>query len=124
MLFISDRIVTSNNFSEKQIEFITRHTSDSMNIVQAIHLAPHILKYNIVFKLFTELNAMSYRYTLEEILQFSNDKLSNFSVTSFVWNTMNEVGIQFIIWIQICHRCIGTYNSQQLINKLYTWMKM
>ncbi|XP_022164666.1 WD repeat-containing protein 78-like isoform X4 [Myzus persicae] len=65
MLFISDRIVTSNNFSEKQIEFITRHTSD-------------------------KLNAMSYRYTLEEILQFSNDKLSNFSVTSFVWNTMNE----------------------------------
>lgn len=44
------------------------------------------------FKLFTELNAMSYRYVLEEILQFSNDKLSNFSVTSFVWNTMNEVG--------------------------------
>ncbi|XP_016659241.1 WD repeat-containing protein 78-like isoform X1 [Acyrthosiphon pisum] len=65
MLFISDRIVTSNNFSEKQIKFITRHTSD-------------------------KLNAMSYRYTLEEILQFSNDKLSTFSVTSFVWNTMNE----------------------------------
>uniref|UniRef100_A0A2S2PVV5 Dynein axonemal intermediate chain 4 n=1 Tax=Schizaphis graminum TaxID=13262 RepID=A0A2S2PVV5_SCHGA len=65
MLFISDRIVTSNNFSKKQIEFITRHTSD-------------------------KLNAMSYRYTLEEILQFSNDKLSNFSVTSFVWNTINE----------------------------------
>jgi len=39
---------------------------------------------------------MSYRYTLEEILKFSNEKLSNFSVTSFVWNTMNEVGISFI----------------------------
>ncbi|CAH1732800.1 unnamed protein product [Aphis gossypii] len=65
MLFISDRIVTSNNFSKKQIEFITRHTSD-------------------------KLNSMSYRYTLEEILQFSNDKLTNFSVSSFVWNTMNE----------------------------------
>jgi len=47
----------------------------------------------MVFKLFAELNAMSYRYVLEEILQFSNNKLSNFSVTSFVWNTMNEVSI-------------------------------
>ncbi|XP_025207535.1 WD repeat-containing protein 78-like [Melanaphis sacchari] len=65
MLFITDRIVTSNNFSKKQIEFITQHSSD-------------------------KLNAMSYRYTLEEILQFSNDKLSNFSVSSFVWNTINE----------------------------------
>lgn len=35
---------------------------------------------------------MSYRYTLEEILQFSNDKLANFVVTSFVWNILNEVG--------------------------------
>lgn len=54
------------------------------------------------FKLFTELNAMSYRYALEEILQFSNDKLSNFSVTSFVWNTMNEVSINNLqgIWVE------------------------
>jgi len=92
MLFICERIVTSNNFSQKQIEFITQHTSDSMFIVQAIHLMPYSLQC-VVFKLFTELNAMSYRYTLEEILQFSNEKLSNFSVTSFVLNTMNEVGI-------------------------------
>lgn len=47
----------------------------------------------MIFDMLTELNAMSYRYTLEEILQFSNDKFSNFSVTSFVWNTMKEVGL-------------------------------
>jgi len=42
---------------------------------------------------------MSYRYTLEEILQFSIDKLSSFSVTSFVWNIVNEVGtIMYIIY--------------------------
>lgn len=39
---------------------------------------------------------MSYRYTLEEILQFSNDKLNNFTVTSFMWNTVNEVGTRLV----------------------------
>lgn len=33
MLFITDRIVTSNVFSKNQIEFITQHTSDSTKIV-------------------------------------------------------------------------------------------
>ncbi|XP_025409164.1 WD repeat-containing protein 78-like isoform X3 [Sipha flava] len=65
ILFITDRIVTSNNFSRKQIEFVTQHKSDKFN-------------------------AMSYRYTLEEILQFSNDKFMNFSITSLVWNNTNE----------------------------------
>lgn len=37
------------------------------------------------------MDTMSYRYILEEILSFSNDKLANFTVTSFIWNTMNEV---------------------------------
>lgn len=40
---------------------------------------------------FPEFNAMSYRYTIEEILQFSNVKFMNFSITSLVWNTTNEV---------------------------------
>lgn len=62
----------------------------------------------IIFNLFTELNAMSYRYTLEEILQFSIDKLTNFSVSSFVWNTINEVSIQFMIH---GYKYVITYNN-------------
>lgn len=38
MLFISDRIVTSNIFSKKQIKFITRHTGDSINIYILLHV--------------------------------------------------------------------------------------
>jgi hypothetical protein len=48
----------------------------------------------------SEFNAMSYRYTLEEILQFSNDKFMNFSITSLVWNNTNEVS--FMIKNVLC----------------------
>lgn len=44
---------------------------------------------------------MSYRYTLEEIMKFSNDKLLHFAVTSFVWNTLNEVSSNYLYIVLI-----------------------
>ncbi|XP_050439156.1 dynein axonemal intermediate chain 4-like [Adelges cooleyi] len=62
-MFVFERIVTSNYFSEKQIEFKTLHSIT---------------------------DSTSYRYVLEDILQFSTKETENCSVTSFVWNTLNE----------------------------------
>ncbi|XP_050530293.1 dynein axonemal intermediate chain 4-like [Daktulosphaira vitifoliae] len=61
--FILNRIITSNNFAEKQVKFKTQCIDTEF---------------------------VSYRYILEEILYFSCQEITNFSITSFVWNIMNE----------------------------------
>lgn len=51
--------------------------------------------------MYTEFESMSYRYTLEEIIQFSNDKIINFAVTSLAWNTVNEVIASYLLILMI-----------------------